>query len=172
MMQEDRTARLIAGLKAPCSRTLCELHFVDCEWDLVQATDVADAVHAAGLNIAVLNLSRSQKLKGDTLAGFFAHPLPHLRTLDLAYCQHVDDASIVRGVAVAVAVAWRWRGVAVAWRGSGVARRGELAVRAKGYYCYVFARGGGANAVDGIVVVVVVVVVVAAAVDVRYFRWC
>ncbi len=103
VMQEDRTARLIAGLKTPMSRTLCELHFVNCEWDLVQATDVADAVHTGGLNIAVLNLSRSQTLKGDTLAGFFAHPMPHLRTLDLAYCQHVDDASIVR------ALAWQCR---------------------------------------------------------------
>ncbi len=95
VMQEDRTARLVTGLKSPLSRALCELHFVNCEWDLIQAEDVAAAVVGAGLRINVLDLSHSQKLRGDTFAGFAA-AMVHLRTLDLEHCQHIDDQSMVR----------------------------------------------------------------------------
>ena len=92
VMQEDRTARLIKGLKAPQSAGMRELHFVNCEWDLIQAQDVATAVREAGLRISTLNLSRSQKLRGDSFAGF-ANAFEHLRTIDLENCQHIDDAS-------------------------------------------------------------------------------
>ena len=95
IMQEDRTARLVAAIKAPCAQHLCELHFLNCEWDLIQASDVAEAITDAGLRISVLSFARSQKLRGDTFAGF-AKAFAHLRHLNLEYCQHIDDASVVR----------------------------------------------------------------------------
>lgn len=95
IMQEDRTARLVAAIKTPCAQHLCEMHFLNCEWDLIQASDVAEAIVEAGLRISVLSFARSQKLRGDTFAGF-AKAFGHLRHLNLEYCQHIDDASVVR----------------------------------------------------------------------------
>lgn len=94
IMQETRTARLLHGLKSPLSKGLRELHFINCEWDLIQSEDVAQAVEMADMRISVLNLSHSQKLRGDTFAGF-ARAFKHLRTLNVEHCQHIDDKSVV-----------------------------------------------------------------------------
>ena len=94
IMQEDRTARLVTALKSPFSKELCELHFLNCEWEFVQASDVAATIVESEIQIAVLNLSRSQKLRAESFVGFKV-ALSHLRTLNLEYCQHIDDSCLV-----------------------------------------------------------------------------